>query len=167
MVSRRALSKRGLASVLDAFLFLTAIVALCSLLMVGQVEDIGAADRDWQRHVERAHVVLMRATLRIHSQGSIYGPDAPFVEIPSLVQVAEGTRAWTLPSWARTEVERIIHDLLGSGWGFEWCVLEDQRYSMLADGGEWHGVKDLYSSSIGAGVPVGIETRFILRAWLE
>ena len=157
--------KHGLASIMDAFIFLLAMMALGSFL-VANANDGGEGQNTAERHalIERTHAVLASLTLRLPNSSSNDG-QVPCVEITSLVRTEEGSDRLILPDWAIPEARRIIVGLLGPGWGFDWAAMDGGSRSVLVGSNHTGAQVEVFASRIeilGAG---GVEYSLIFTAW--
>jgi hypothetical protein len=157
---------RGVASIMDAFMFLLAAVALSSFLLGNQEGSEGMENEQSQELVDRTHVVLASMTLRL-PVGEIQQGDPPSVELISLIQPLGKSDQMVLPVWAIPEAQRVISELLGSGWGFEWKVEVGDTASSLVIKGNPLEASEVFASSIEGEGDAEEELRFILSAWRE
>jgi hypothetical protein len=163
-VKGRKNDRRALASIMDAFMFLLAMMALGAFL-VGNSDDRGEMlEDDWQVLVDRTHAVIASITLKLPDDE---GDDeaAPCVEITSLIQLQAGGDYLGLPGWAMTQARAVIAGLLGSGWGFEWVMIYGGMRHVLVSSNSSTIAAEVFASSIGgSGGDFGAYD-LILRAW--
>jgi hypothetical protein len=164
MVRRFLGDGRGLASIMDAFMFLLAMIALGSFLLSSQEDLGGMEDDESQALVDRAHSVLISMTLRVPVDDG-QGGDAPCVELTSLIQAVETSENLALPDWALPQVEGVISGLLGSSWGFEWGVDCGGVGSTLAAHRDPSDAGEVFASRIEGSSRDNATLRFILKAW--
>jgi hypothetical protein len=144
---RRSIHRdRGMASIMDAFMFLMAMVALCAFLFCEQGQEV-ATDEGAQARVERSLAVLASITLEVPSSD---GPqnDNPSIELISLIQPTDVENGFFLPQWAVPQVRDIIIGMLGSGWGYEWSVSCDGSESVLISDGCCSVAAEVFASNI-------------------
>ena len=159
--------RRGLASLFDAFMFLMAVTALCAFLSLAETSEVGEEGPKWEGQVERAHVVLVSSSMQLRKEGSEPGQDEIWVRITSLAIASQGEAGPRLPAWARAEVETMLHQLLGPGWGFSWSLRDEGAGLLLAGEMDVPGDADLFVSNIGVSA-TGIDGgSYILCAWRE
>jgi hypothetical protein len=165
-VRRFSKGSRGIASIMDAFMFLLAAIALSSFLLGNQGGSEGRDNDQSQELVDRAHAVLASMTLKIPT-GEIQQSDPPSVELVSLIQPLGRSNQMVLPIWAIPEAQQVISELLGLGWGFEWKVEVGDTVSSLIIKGDPLDANEVFASSIEGESDSEEELRFILSAWRE
>ena len=164
MVRRVLFDGRGLASIMDAFMFLLAMIALGSFLLSGQEDMGGIEEGESQALVDRVHSILISMTLRVPADDG-QGWDAPCVELTSLIQAEETSENLALPDWALPRVEGVISGLLGSSWGFEWGVDCGGVESTLVAHRDPSDSGEVFASRIEGSSRDNATLRFILKAW--
>ena len=162
MVRREPRSRQGLASIMDAFMFLLAVIALSSFLLSVQEGREGNEEDSSQELVDRAHSVLVSLTLALPEDE--LQNDSPVVEITSLIQ-PDINGDLGLPDWAVPLVERIISELIGPSWGFEWSAVRDAKASTLVTSGSPSSDNDIFASSIQGSNEADLAWRLVLRVW--
>jgi len=144
---RRAFHKdRGMASIMDAFMFLMAMMALSAFLFCEQGQAVDT-DEESQARVERSLAVLVSVTLEVPSSDGLQS-DNPSIELLSLIQPTEAGNGFCLPQWAVPQVRGIIIGLLGSGWSYEWSVDHLGSKSLLISDGCCSDVAEVFASRI-------------------
>jgi hypothetical protein len=156
----------GIASIMDAFMFLLAAIALSSFLLGNQESSEGIDNDRSQELVDRTHAVLASMTLKIPT-GEVQQSDSPSVELVSLIQPLGRSNQMVLPVWAISDAQQVISELLGLGWGFEWKVEVGDTVSSLVIKGDPLDANEVFASSIEGKGDSEEELRFILRAWRE
>jgi hypothetical protein len=153
--------KSGIASIMDAFMFLMAMIALSSFLILAEGGEDSSMVHDMRPLVERAHSVLVSTTLRIpvdNDRGL-----APTVDVLSLIQRDGG--AVRFPDWAIPQVQDILSGLLGGGWSFEWSYLCDDASFVLVSSGPVPRSEQVFASTVD--VPGATGYGLMLRAWMS
>ncbi|MDD1755696.1 MAG: hypothetical protein LUQ39_02520 [Methanomassiliicoccales archaeon] len=156
--------RRALASIMDAFLFLLAMIALGTFLVGNSNDGWEMSDDDWQVLVDRTHAVIASITLRLPDDEG-YEEGAPCVEITSLIQLQAGGEYVGLPEWAMTQARAMIAGLLGSGWGFEWIVICGETRQVLVSSNASTIGAEVFASTIGGSGENDGRYDLILRAW--
>jgi hypothetical protein len=151
----------GIASIMDAFMFLLAMMALSSFLLVAHGDPVEINDKS-QELVDRAHAVLMSITVRVPLE-EIGQASSPSIELTSIIKSVGSIGEMALPAWAVPEVRQTIAELLGPGWGFEWKIENFGVESTLIFQGDLFNAEEIYASSIEGGGEGSV--RYILKAW--
>ncbi len=160
---RRSFHKdKAMASIMDAFMFLMAMVALCAFLFCEQGQEV-ATDEEAQARVERSLAVLVSITLEVPSSDGVQN-DNPSIELISLIQPTDVEKEFCLPQWAVPQVRGIIVGLLGSGWSYEWSVSCDGSESVLISDGCCSVVAEVFASNIECS-SYGDEWMLTLKTW--
>jgi hypothetical protein len=163
-VKARKNDRRALASIMDAFMFLLAMIALGAFLVGSSDEGGEMPEDDWQVLVDRTHAVIASITLKLPDDEG-YDETAPCVEITSLIQLQAGREYLGLPGWAVTQARTVIAGLLGSGWGFEWVIICGEMRHVLVSSNASTIATEVFASSIGGSGENGGEYDLMLRAW--
>jgi hypothetical protein len=151
-----------MASIMDAFMFLMAMVALGAFLFCEQDQAVGS-DEEAQARVERSLAVLVSVTLEVPSSDGLRS-DNPSIELLSLIQPTDVGNGYYLPQWAVPEVRGIITGLLGSGWSYEWSIDCDGSESILISDGCCPVVAEVFASRIECSTSSDVWI-LTLRAW--
>jgi len=156
----------GIASIMDAFMFLLAAIALSSFLLGNQEGSEGRDNDQSQELVDRTHTVLASMTMKIPA-GEVQQSAPPSVELISLIQPLGRSNQMVLPVWAIPEAQQVLSELLGPGWGFEWKVEVGDTISSLVIKGNPLDANEVFASSIEGESDSEEELSFILSAWRE
>jgi hypothetical protein len=151
-----------MASIMDAFMFLMAMVALSAFLYNEQGQQV-ATDEEAQGRVERSLAVLVSITLEVPSSDGSQG-DNPSIELLSLIQPNGAGNESYLPQWAVPQVRSIITGLLGSGWSYEWSVNCDEYQTILISEGYCPDSAEIFASMIEWS-SYGVIWMLTLKAW--
>jgi hypothetical protein len=165
-VRRFSKGSKGIASIMDAFMFLLAAIALSSFLLGNQEGSEGIENDQSQELVDRTHTVLASMTLKIPA-GENQQSDPLSIELVSLIQPLGGSNQMVLPVWAIPEAQQVISELLGPGWGFDWKIEVGDTVSCLVIKGDPLDANEVFASSIEGESDSEEELRFILSAWRE
>lgn len=162
---RRAPHKdKGMASIMDAFMFLMAMVALAAFLSCDQAQTV-VMDDEAQARVERSLAALVSITLEVPSSDGPEGEN-PSIELLSLIQPMGVGNGFSLPEWAVPQVRGIITGLLGSGWSYELSVYCIGSESILISDGCCTDVSEVFASRLECSSH-GDVWMLILKAWLS
>ena len=137
-------NKRAIASIMDAFMFLMAMMALGAFLICEQGQKAATGD-EAQTRVERSLAVLASVTLEVPSSDG-FQSENPSIELLSLIQPTEVGNGFSMPQWAIPQVRGIITGLLGSGWSYELSVDCGGSESILISDGCFPDVAEVFAS---------------------
>ena len=160
---RRAFHKdKGMASIMDAFMFLMAMIALGACLFCEQGQAVDT-DEESQARVERSLAVLVSITLEVPSSDG-FQSDNPSIELLSLIQPMDAGNGFYLQQWAVPQVRGMITGLLRPGWSYEWSVDCDGSKSVLISDGCCSDMAEVFASRIECSSSSDI-WMLTLKAW--
>lgn len=142
-----------MAALFDAWMFLTAMVALGSLMVfsgAGQQGEAGSASLD----LDAVHRTLLRVT--VQEEGGAQ------VRLSETI-LGQG-ECWALPPRAQAVASQVLRGLLGPGWSYRWSLDHQGTEWMLASSGDGDAPLDLHCSSMEHGV-LGEGCHLKLLAW--
>ena len=154
-------NKRAIASIMDAFMFLMAMMALGAFLICEQGQKAATGD-EAQTRVERSLAVLASVTLEVPSSDG-FGSQNPSIELLSLIQPTVGN-GFSMPDWAIPQVREIITGLLGSDWSYELSVDYGGSKSILISNGCCPDVAEVFASRMEC-ASAGDVWMLTLKAW--